>query len=216
VEIELIARTELGGPDWRSLEMLRARLSSSSPVQPIGYLAGSGFAFLAADASTAGADIKRSIVVLEGIGVVTFDLLTRANGSVSWRSEPAREVLFVQPRHTPSSTVSVLPVDGEVTVLTFTPVRSDLPERIESLDVLGLAVRAWVVLFGTESRSNRSALSFDVSGDGPRQCLVTGLAPGEWDLWRNGWLEAAHTVRPREGAVSFETRPGSYFLRRFS
>ncbi len=88
-------------------------------------------------------------------------------------------------------------------------------EEISSIDFAGVRLASWVVLFHTESASARSAVSFEVKGDGPLKFLVTGLAPGAWDIWRNGWLEDTSAfVSPQAGALYFEGRPGSYFLRR--
>ena len=96
-----------------------------------------------------------------------------------------------------------------------TPVKST---PITSLDLAGVRVGNTVVLFHTEKQMARSALSFDTgSGEGRLRFLVTGLAPGMWEIWRNGWLvEPEIVVRAGEGVLSFEERPGSYFIRRLS
>jgi hypothetical protein len=88
--------------------------------------------------------------------------------------------------------------------------------RVDSgVDLAGLRIGADVLLFHNEPRMNRSALSFAVE-DGPPElrAFVAGVAPGAWQLWRDGWLEATLHVQPREGGLSFETRPGRFFLRR--
>ncbi len=91
--------------------------------------------------------------------------------------------------------------------------------KVESLDLEGLEIPGgWVVLFNTESRMAGSVLSFDTGkGSGTRRFVVTGLAPGSWDIWRDGWLiDIGVQVEPSEGVLYFEGRPGSYFLRRTS
>ena len=90
--------------------------------------------------------------------------------------------------------------------------------RISSLDLVGVRVGANVVLFHTEKQMARSALSFDTgTGEGRLGFIVTGLAPGIWEVWRNGWLvEPEVVVRAGEAVLFFEERPGSYFIRRLS
>ena len=86
---------------------------------------------------------------------------------------------------------------------------------VSNIDLAGVRVRGWAILFHTELRSARSAVSFAVDGDSPIRILVTGLAPGAWEVWRNGWLEEPEAdVRPEEGSLYREARAGSYFLRR--
>ena len=90
--------------------------------------------------------------------------------------------------------------------------------RISSLDLVGVRTGSTVVLFHTEKQMARSALSFDTgSGEGRLRFIVTGLAPGMWEIWRNGWVvEPEVVVRAGEGVLFFEERPGSYFIRRLS
>lgn len=90
--------------------------------------------------------------------------------------------------------------------------------RIRSLDLTGVRIGDTVVLFHMEDRMARSAVSFDTGGGSGRvRFIVTGLAPGMWEIWRNGWLvEPEAPVRAPEGVLYFEERPGSYFLRRLS
>jgi hypothetical protein len=90
------------------------------------------------------------------------------------------------------------------------------PERpVTSLDIEGAAVEpAWVVLFHTEAVLARSVLSFEVKDKAETlRFVVTGLAAGDWEIWRNGWSAGTVEVKPREGVLYFEGRPGSYFLR---
>jgi hypothetical protein len=88
-------------------------------------------------------------------------------------------------------------------------------KAIDSLDLEGLIVGPWVVLFHTEPVLARSVLSFDSEKEGTK-FLLTGLAAGSWEVWRNGWNMDTFEVKPREGVLYFEGRPGSYFLRPLS
>ncbi|MBC7924895.1 MAG: hypothetical protein H7039_04490 [Bryobacteraceae bacterium] len=90
--------------------------------------------------------------------------------------------------------------------------------RLKSLDLEGVQIRDWAVLFHTESRMARSTLSFDTKASaGPLRFLITGLAPGTWEIWRNGWLVDSNAfVEPREGVLYYSGNPGSYFLRRIT
>ena len=83
------------------------------------------------------------------------------------------------------------------------------------VDLGGLRIGGTVVLFHNEPRMNRSALSFSVE-DGPDSLtiLIAGVAPGTWQVWRNGWLEESVVARPQAGAVCLAARPGRFFLRR--
>jgi len=87
--------------------------------------------------------------------------------------------------------------------------------EVSSVELAGVRLADRVVLFHADSRSARSAVSFSVEGNGDLKYLVTGLAPGAWEIWWNGWLEDPQgAVEPRAGALYFEGPPGSYFLRR--
>jgi hypothetical protein len=89
---------------------------------------------------------------------------------------------------------------------------------ISSLDLEGVRIGDAVVLFHTEAGLARSALSFDTGqGGGRLRYIVTGVAPGMWEVWRNGWVvDIGVPVRNGEGVLYFEERPGSYFIRRLN
>jgi hypothetical protein len=87
-------------------------------------------------------------------------------------------------------------------------------EPIESMDLAGVCVGEWALLFNIEPRATRGAVWFETAGAAKHRALVTGLAPGQWDIWRNGWLvEQGAIVRPTAGALYFEGPAGTYFLR---
>jgi hypothetical protein len=103
--------------------------------------------------------------------------------------------------------------DGKVTV--ESPSKH---EPVSSLDVEGVRLRDYVVLFHTEAGLLRSAFSFD-TGDAPGQVkiVVTGVSPGTWEIWRNGWVvDIGVVVRPKEGVLYFEERPGRFFVRKLN
>ena len=69
---------------------------------------------------------------------------------------------------------------------------------VTSLDLEGVRTDDAVVLFYTEAGMARSALSFDTGkAAGKLRYIVTGLAPGMWEVWRNGWVvDIGVAVRP--------------------
>lgn len=88
-------------------------------------------------------------------------------------------------------------------------------QPLSSAELAGVRLAGRVVMFHVEPSSARSAVSFAAEGAPALKCLVGGLAPGMWEIWRNGWLEEPMAgVAPRSGALYFESRAGSYFLRR--
>ena len=61
------------------------------------------------------------------------------------------------------------------------------------------------------------AVFFDSNGGDKLKTLVAGLAPGVWEVWRNGWLDEPRVVVTREAnALYYEGKPGGYFLKRTS
>lgn len=89
------------------------------------------------------------------------------------------------------------------------------PERIQDLDFAGARLGAYVALFHRATSPARSSASFRLDAPGKLKYLVTGLAPGDWDIWFQGYREDSLTVHPREACLYFEGDPGGYFLRRW-
>ena len=90
-------------------------------------------------------------------------------------------------------------------------------QRIDTLDWAGVQTDGHVVLFHTEPSLARSVFSFETApGAGARlRFVLTGAAPGIWEVWRNGWVvDPGVPVRAGEAVLFFEERPGSYFIRR--
>lgn len=87
-------------------------------------------------------------------------------------------------------------------------------EPVAEIDLAGIHAGAWVVLFHTGLSSARSAVFFETRGQGTLRYLIGGLAPGVWQIWRNGFLTIPDAlVRPHAGTLYFEAPAGNYFLR---
>jgi len=90
-------------------------------------------------------------------------------------------------------------------------------QKITEIDFAGAVTGGWAVFFYNESRALRSTSSFAVPGEAKLQFLIGGLAPGGWDVWRNGWLEDTKSVvDAQSGVLHFEALAGSYFIRKTS
>jgi hypothetical protein len=92
-------------------------------------------------------------------------------------------------------------------------------DTVESLDVVGVRLRDRVVLFHAGAGLLRSAFSFDTGHAGPERLrfIVTGIAPGVWEIWRDGWVvDIGVPVRAKEAVLYFEERPGSFFVRKLN
>ena len=88
-------------------------------------------------------------------------------------------------------------------------------KRIEGIDFIGAVTGGWAVLFHNDARALRSTASFVVESGITLKFLVCGLAPGGWEIWRNGWLEdTMNGVDAHSGVLYFEGAGGSYFIRR--
>ncbi|MDX2151025.1 MAG: hypothetical protein SFV54_09840 [Bryobacteraceae bacterium] len=157
--------------------------------------------YLAADfASTYGVSAAlRSIVALPGL-VLFFDLVSAEE--VDWAIEGLATRPVWQSRE--GKVMGLVHAAGprETTLLT-------------GFDLAGAQSGRDVVLFHTETRLAASALSFDCVGDEGLRFLLAGFAPGNWDVWRNGWLEQSPVrVMAPACTLGFEGKTGSYFLRK--
>jgi hypothetical protein len=88
-------------------------------------------------------------------------------------------------------------------------------EKIEGQSVVGARLSDRVVLFNP--RGNRSAdpISFVVKGDGTVKFLVTDVAEGNWQVWRDGRMARPAVLASGDaGVLYFEGPAGSYSLRR--
>ncbi len=86
-------------------------------------------------------------------------------------------------------------------------------EAIWTIDLAGVRVGTRVALFHPGIHRATGPVFFDTESAQRLRCLVTGLAPGSWDVWWNGWLEMPDLwVAPEEGVLYFEGQGGSYYL----
>ncbi len=216
-----------------SLEMssVRTLRMGSTGVETLRELAGPGsralghdltpeYAFLACDCSGGYAgvlrELVRSFVWLPGSGaLVECDIAVTGEAPVlvNWKLDGMpgpKTVARILPRPGKQAT------NGDILFLNVIWTGEPRPiSPIDSMDLAGVRIGDRVVAFYTESHMARSAVSFDVDGAGALKFLVTGLAPGEWEIWSGGMLDTPDAeVRPETGALRFESRPGSYFLRR--
>jgi heparin/heparan-sulfate lyase len=203
------------------------------------------YAFLATDVTAAYGgmvrDAKRSFVFLnlgaQGIAgaLVTFDLIVTADTAqrVEWliqdlekpelRGSPFSGDLRLGERkwRLESRTLSSKRASAEtlfLNLLQFVDPEAATPlpaGEVSSVELAGVRLADRVVLFHADTTSARGAVSFSVTGDGTLKYLVTGLAPGTWEVWWNGWLEDPQGfVDLKAGALYFQGPAGSYFLRR--
>jgi hypothetical protein len=218
------ARISLSMPAVRALRMGVSGLETLRPLagdaRPLGNDLTAGYAFLACDATAAYKgtlrELVRSFVWLPGPGaLLDCDIAVSGDSpaAVTWKLEgPARpeSVARVLPRRSPP------PAASETLFLNVIWTAEPREwKAIDSIELAGVRIADRVVAFYTETRMARSMVSFDVDGPEKLQILVTGLAPGEWEIWYAGMLDTPDAeVKPEAGALYFEGRPGGYFLRR--
>jgi hypothetical protein len=83
------------------------------------------------------------------------------------------------------------------------------------VDLEGVVAGEWAVFFHNEPFLARAGLSFAAEKPRELRLLVTGLAPGVWELWRDGWLDCPEIrVRPQHCAAYVAIAGGRYFLRK--
>ena len=94
--------------------------------------------------------------------------------------------------------------------------RTPLPvERLEAAGLVGVQVADRVVWFNRAGSRTDRPVAFSARGGGPLQFLVTDLAEGTWQVWRDGVIAIpAANVSAEEGALYFTGPAGSYTLRR--
>jgi hypothetical protein len=182
----------LGGT---GLETLRAL--PGAQARALGHDRGADFAFLA----VASAGVVREFVYLPvEKALIEFDVVDSATGA-KWKLQGG------------GSAQSLL--DTQTQLLHLIQLgEQQKAGKIDSDDLAGLRLRSWGILFYTEPRMARSAVSFDVEGPSRMKFLIAGLAPGAWEIWRAGMRELEDgAVAPESGLLCFQGKPGSYFLR---
>jgi heparin/heparan-sulfate lyase len=87
-------------------------------------------------------------------------------------------------------------------------------EKIASGETVGVRILDRVVLFNTGGGRTSGPVSF-AAPEGNHRFLVTDLAEGTWQVWRDGRIEEpAMVVSGDAGTLYFEGPGGSYTLRR--
>jgi hypothetical protein len=192
------------------LETLRGL--AGPQARPLGHGRSADYAFLAVEDTRDFAGVRglmRQFVYLpEQQAVVEYDLVLQPDPpvAVTWKLEGAGNVQSLLPEPKPRNEIKFLH-------LVQTGGRQT-PGKIESDELVGLRLADWALLFYTEMQMAKSAVSFDVAGSGTLKFLITGLAPGVWEIWRAGMREQDDMGVPAEsGVLRFDGKPGSYFLR---
>jgi hypothetical protein len=157
---------------------------------------GREYAFLAVDQG----GVRRSVVLFRERVMVALDL---AEGDAEWQG-PKQAVTALERRG-----------HGETLLL---HVIAQTPARFiaqDTISLVGVRFAERLVMFHAERFSARSPVWFDAEGAANMKCLITGLAPGGWEIWRELYLEDPNgLVRREEGALYLEGPPGRYYLKR--
>jgi hypothetical protein len=205
-----------------TIGLLRGLLDPEGAGRVLAYYNQPGVTFMAVNLTAnhpPTRTVQRSIVALNGLGadamVLSYDIVmpTDQTNLVSWSIRGSLGSFGIR-RLLPASETQPA---GETAFLHAIGLKEKIAavNDVSSLDLAGVVAGGQAILFHTEPRSAQSGVSFLVEGDSKLNILVTGLAPGSWEIWRNGWLEEAPgIVTPEAGAMYFDGRAGSYFLRR--
>lgn len=201
-----------GGLQWWDPQSLKHLLPNTSPpVRLMAYAAGPqpsapSYAFAAFDETAshqpAARAVRRSIVAIEGATTLSFDWVAANDPAARWTMPEGGRRL-----QSPNNAEGAF-----LTTFTTEPV---LP--VEGVDLTGARIGDWLVLFHTDALSASSAVSFYLPGRDRLRILLTGLAPGVWQIWHNGWLEEPHAAIAKSAfSYYWEAAAGDYFLRRLS
>jgi hypothetical protein len=202
---------------WWEIAALR-RLLHGQSATILGHDAGPrpedpAWAFLATDVSLAfppGVTVRRFFVILPRQAVLTLDLAA-APGPLRWDLIPSPGSRLSHRRILPDAKD---PTHADGIALNALALPGSSVEPVLSVDLAGGRVGSTVVLFHTETGMARTAVFFEMEASGRLNYLLAGLAPGGWDIWRDGYLEdTEHGVRPAAGTLFFEGEPGNYFIR---
>ena len=88
-------------------------------------------------------------------------------------------------------------------------------EKIESGSTVGVRLSDRVVLFDSSGGRVRGPISFQVRGAGTLRFLVTDLAEGNWQVWRDGRIANPSLIASDDsGTLYFNGPAGVYSLRR--
>jgi hypothetical protein len=211
------AEALLTSDGWRDRASLRAVVGSGTMLA---YAGGTHYSYLAVDTSETGLPLKPAlpaVVVLRAADtapvVINFGLLgsgTPSSGA-AFSLDSQTSVLLHQKTIRPRTGESM----REQEYLGVTGLTAPDAVEIAGPDLIGIRAGNWVVLFHTEATAGGSPQSFEVPRGETLHFLITGLAPGIWEIWRNGWLEQIDgVVRAGASVLDFTGPPGHYFLRK--
>lgn len=232
------------GSGWWEPARLRALAGSE---KALGYARGPEkhapeWAFLAADTTAPPfRAARRSVVVLGSGTVVAFDFVApaaggcrqfvAANGAAeiggnTFRAGGLHHTVFVPGAGEPileaaPGGVLVTPPkrrDEALFLHVAQPGAALPPQLVWTIDLAGVRLGDRVIAFHGGSRMGQEPVFFDVDeGAVGMKFLLTGLAPGAWDIWWKGWLEHPDAwVAPEASTLYFEGPPGGYYFRRRS
>lgn len=199
---------------WWELRELRAVVpTGAKPGRVLAYAAGpeSGqprYAFAVVDETPSFAGqaraVQRSVAILDNGTILAFDFVAAAEEDTRWRMTEGEGVRLSAPGGAEGGFLTAFSGAGGVTAAS-------------GVDLAGARAGEWLVLFHTDSQPAGSSVAFYLAGTERARVVVTGLAPGAWEVWRNGWVvEAAGLVRAPEFVLYFEGEAGDYFLRRLN
>src|SRR5262245_59239985 len=164
------------------LERLRAL--AGPKARPLGHDRTAEFAFLAVEAAGA---VRQFVFLPSRKALVEYDIAESAE-RIAWKLEGAGSVL------SPLRDLHLIQTGDR-----------QQPGKIDSDDLAGLRLGEWAILFYTEPRMARSAVSFDVEGPAKMKFLIAGLAPGAWEIWHAGMrAQDDGAVAPQSGVLHFE------------
>ena len=197
--------------NWRDAATLR---SAFADAKPVGYFSTDELACVIVDATEAyhGAAkaVQRSVVVLKQNTLIMFDVV--AGGT---------KAFWALNGDTANLNHKSIPFSNGTSDQVFLNVFQEKTAAnigvLSTLDLAGVRIGEYAILFYVDVRAGRSAVFFDSNGGDKLKTLVAGLAPGSWEVWRNGWLDEPRVVVTREAnALYYEGEPGGYFLKRTS
>ncbi len=194
----------LSAADWSGVEALRTGIDCPSQPALLAHYRGQDAAYAAFSCGP----------LLRSVAMLRFDdtrwLRIEFSNSPRGAAAPAARASGLFERRWNTA--------GDTLVLSASFTGSGDPPAIEPFidpDLAGLRAGDRIVLFHTATRTARSTLSIDITGDGPYRFLIGGLGSGTWEIWRAGWLEDHQAgVDAGAGALVFSGRGGGYFFRR--
>lgn len=86
-------------------------------------------------------------------------------------------------------------------------------KKVEGKDITGAVIADRIVFFSKTSDEINSSVNFSIEDEGSYMVLITDLAPGKWQIWRDDKLIVQNAeVSSEEKALYFEGIKGKYVL----